>query len=239
MFMDFKYFLYSESSKPTKMGKYKIVYIDSEKFRKKSLLSIEFCIVAVHKDFPKQIKKNEIWIDDSVKPDEIPKILRGVSIRLSGIDSGSEASYEKGIDAERKERNRDKEKLKKKKHMTIRDYDGVINVYLVNGKGVRDNYKTDFSQGGHGYVYGWIPKNEIWIEEEEKEEMAPILAHEYIEMVLMKESGWKYTKAHQMASDIEQHLRRKNLTMKGIDSVVKNISILVPEIEKSKSKRKG
>ena len=58
-------------------------------------------------------------------------------------------------------------------------------------------------------------------------------------MVLMKESGWKYPKAHEMASDIEQQLRKKNLTMKGIDKVVKNISILVPEVNKPRSKRKS
>lgn len=227
--MDFKQFLYIESSKPAMMGKYHITYIDSNEFRNKSLLSVEFCTAAVHDDFPRHIKKNEIWIDDSIKLKEIPAILKGLSVRLSKIENGESNSYEKAIAAERKKRNRHKEKLKKKKHMTIKDYSGKIEVYLVSGKAVRDNYKTDFSQGGHGYVYDWIPKNEIWIEDEEKDEMAPILAHEYIEMVLMKESGWRYSKAHEMASDIEQKLRNKNLTMKDIDRVVKNISILVPK----------
>lgn len=237
--MDFKQFLYTESSKPATMGKYSITYIDSNKFRKKSILNVEFCTAAVHDDFPRHIKKNEIWIDDSIKPNEIPSILKGLSVRLSEIENGGKNPYEKGIDTESKVRKNNKEKLNKKKHMTIRDYSGEIIVYLVNGKGVRDNHKTDFSQGGHGYVYDWIPKNEIWIEDEEREEMAPILAHEYIEMVLMKESGWKYLRAHEMASDIEQHLRKKNLTMKGIDRVVKNISILVPEVKDPKAKRKS
>ena len=237
--MDFKQFLYTESSKPAMLGKYRITYIDSNKFRKKSLLNVEFCTAAVHDDFPRHIKKDEIWIDDSIKPKEIPTILKGLSVRLSEIENGGKNPYEKGIAAEKKERNGHREKLKKKKHMTIKDYSGEIEVYLVSGKAVRDNYKTDFSQGGHGYVYDWIPKNEIWIEDEEKDEIAPILAHEYIEMVLMKESGWKYPKAHEMASDIEQQLRKKNLTMKGIDKVVKNISILVPEVNKPRSKRKS
>lgn len=41
-----------------------------------------------------------------------------------------------------------------------------IEVWRIDGHLVRCYYKTDYTEGGHGYVYPWCPRNEIWIEKD-------------------------------------------------------------------------
>lgn len=36
-------------------------------------------------------------------------------------------------------------------------------IYVVDGKWVRNNLSVIFAHGGHGYVFEFIPKNEIWV----------------------------------------------------------------------------
>lgn len=218
----------SKSVKPTHIGKYKIVYVDSKKFRNSSLENEEFCTVAIHEDFPKSIKKNEIYIDDSVKAHELPSLLLGLKVRLQDLENlnGSEKSYENGQKAEKSHRKKHKDKITKVKCCILHDYKNDIQVYYVDGKSVRDNYKTDFSQGGHGYVYKWIPKDEIWIEKEEKEETQFILSHEYTEMVMMRDMKIAYEKAHSIASKIEKELRETNFKMNDIIKLTRHIKSL-------------
>jgi hypothetical protein len=51
-----------------------------------------------------------------------------------------------------------------KKKLLDELWDGT-KIYVISGKAVRDIVNADFVEGGHGYVYDYIPKNEIWIEE--------------------------------------------------------------------------
>jgi len=201
----------NENNKPNKIGKYKIVYIDSKKFRNDSLEKGEFCNVAIHEDFPKYIKKNEIFVDNDLSASEVQSFLIGLKNRLECLESGSkshEDCYEYAMKKEKDYRLKHKSKIKKEKFCVLNDYKNKIDVFYVNGKGVRDIYKTDFSQGGHGYVYDWIPKNQIWIEKEEKEETAFILVHEYSEMVMMRDLKMEYEDAHPVSSKIEMKFRK-------------------------------
>lgn len=216
---NFSEWILSESAKPRSfMGK-KIVYVDTKKFRSSSPSNVEFCTSGMHEDFPKSIAEDEIFIDDSLKAREIPSVLKGIGVRLRDRSNGkgSEESYDNGIRHEKKHRSRKPQSVKRlSKYATLRDSKGKIEVFVVSGKAVRDSFKTDFSQGGHGYVYDWIPKGEIWLEQEESDEFPFILAHEYAEMVMMRELGMEYEEAHEMASKIETCMREGKFGKKGI-----------------------
>ncbi len=227
--MEFKNWLLFESKKPTEHEGKKIVYVDSEKFRSSSLKNIEFCTIAIHDDFPKYIKKNEIWIDHNIKEKEIPKLLKGISSRLNFLKNKNnpDAAYKKGLEKEKEIRKKNPEKINPKKYCVLNDSKGKISVFTVSGEAIRDRFKTDFSQGGHGYVYNWIPKLEIWLEREEKDEYPFILAHEYVEMILMRDRKMTYDEAHDIASKIENELRKKGFSEKDFSKLTSNSHLLL------------
>lgn len=206
------FFDFWESIKPSEYEGYKVRYIDAKKFRGSSLPHEEFCTIAIHEDFPDVIGKDEIWVDRNIKTSELNELLSGAVKRYKGM------SYSQEQKDERKIRKKHEELIDKKLYFKFND----IKVYLVSGKAVRDHYKTDFSQGGHGQVYNWIPHGEIWLEREELGEYWYILAHEYYEMLLMK-GGMPYIKAHEKASAIEEGLRHKKFGSKEFKSFVSNI----------------
>ena len=217
--MLFKMWLFeNENTKPNKIGKYKIVYIDSKKFRKSSLENEEFCSIAVHEDFPKSIKSNEIWIDDSLSNEEIPSFLKGVISRLK-MSKKKDDAYKCSLKKEKEYRHKHQSKLTHKKLCELKDDKGKYEVFLVNGKAVRDKYKTDFSQGGHGYVYDWIPRKEIWLEKEEYDELPFILVHEYTEMTLMRDKKINYVNAHDEASKIEMKFGKDKHPIKQLTKI--------------------
>lgn len=64
-----------------------------------------------------------------------------------------------------------------------------------------------FIQGGHGFVYPFVPKFEIWIDSTlDEDERLPVLVHEYTEMCLMRK-GMGYDEAHDRATDAEYKYR--------------------------------
>ena len=226
--MRFKYWLFeSELQKPSKIGKYHIVYIDSKEFKNSSLENQEFCTIAINQDFPKSIGKNEIWIDNNITKSELPALLKGATNRLKALERSKkgDAAYTIGMSKERCYRKKHKSKIEKKKYCEINDDKSVYSVYFVSGKAVRDSYKTDFSQGGHGYVYNWIPKNEIWLEKEEHDESSLILIHEYAELVLMRDKKIKYEKAHPIASKIEMKFREKKMKIDDIHKIPELVNL--------------
>jgi hypothetical protein len=80
----------------------------------------------------------------------------------------------------------------------------------VDGNKVRSWYKTDYTEGGHGYVYRWIPKEQIWIEKDlDRWELPYIVSHEYIELRLMRDEGIDYDTAHSICSKFEFNLRKR------------------------------
>lgn len=86
-----------------------------------------------------------------------------------------------------------------------------LEIVLVDGTYVRDHYDSDFSQGGNGYRYEWIPRNEIWIDCQISEVERPFIAyHECHEAYLMRR-GWSYSRAHDEAKRREDRLRHATL----------------------------
>jgi hypothetical protein len=99
------------------------------------------------------------------------------------------------------------EKMKKqyvKEYMTL----GKMKVFLVDGMFIRNNIDDDFTLAGHGLVFDYIPKNEIWLEHTiDKEELSIVLAHEMSERMIMK-GGLEYDQAHELANIVEKACRK-------------------------------
>jgi hypothetical protein len=94
------------------------------------------------------------------------------------------------------------------RYATIPDPLGPVDVRLVDGILVRSLYKTDYTEGGHHYVYRWVPKPEIWVERDiDPAELPFVVAHEYTERRLMRDEGLDYDKAHANCSKVEFALR--------------------------------
>jgi hypothetical protein len=93
-----------------------------------------------------------------------------------------------------------------------------IKIWRVNGEAVRGLFFLDFTEGGHGYVYPFIPKEEIWIDDDiEQDETGFVLLHELHERRLMAKQ-FSYSKAHEKASAAEFYLRHHK---KGLNKALK------------------
>ena len=79
-----------------------------------------------------------------------------------------------------------------------------LSVWSIDGCLVRTLFFIDFTEGGHHYIYDFIPENEVWIDNDLLSEEIPfVLLHELHERKLMKKLGWKYHRAHRHASQLE------------------------------------
>lgn len=88
-------------------------------------------------------------------------------------------------------------------------------VWLVDGTRIRDSIATDFIGGGHHYVYAWIPENEIWVEvSTPAADRDAFIVHELHERALMLR-GMEYEAAHEMATQLEKHVRENPGAMAG------------------------
>ena len=166
------------------------------------------------------IPELEFWLDEEETPDEMNFYITHMLVEHKLMSQGE--SYETAIvkadQVERSERN----KLKVSKDLRtnkirphnskihIRIYKELPNniiVWIVDGRVVRNTLDIDFTEGGHEYVYDYVPKNEVWIDNDLKlHEIDYVLLHELYERNLMKE-GMSYNKAHQRASKIETFCR--------------------------------
>jgi len=86
-----------------------------------------------------------------------------------------------------------------------------IKTYIVDGDFIRSNINVDYVEGGHGYVYDYVPKDEIWVEEmEDRKEMWFNFQHELYERALMKaDPKLDYSDAHDKAVARETKQRHK------------------------------
>ena len=102
------------------------------------------------------------------------------------------------------------EKIYDRLYATIPDPEGEIKAWRIDGFLARCWYKTDYAEGGHFVVYPWVPPREIWLERDtDPREFPFILAHEYLELRMMRDGGLSYDRAHEIAAGIEFDLRRE------------------------------
>ena len=85
---------------------------------------------------------------------------------------------------------------------------GQINdmeISLVDGDAIKKKYFMDYVEGGNDMAYKWMPKNQIWIDDNMSPKVMPhIIYHEYLERYLMKYKGMKYDDAHKIANKYEK-----------------------------------
>jgi hypothetical protein len=207
-------------------GNIKAYKVDGEQVRDKNKSDEEFGLSSIHAYLPDLIPEDEIWIEKDVKGDEVNILIRSALYQIKEIEDGvsTDDAYDMGLEYEKNLRDKskssgDKPTLTNKKgdsNVYIKQYcmlqNGVL-VELVDGEKVRDKYKTDYMEGGHGYVYKWIPNNEIWIENGLDEDEIPyIVLHEYTERTLMKIKKIDYDKAHEISSKVEWEKREEGFT---------------------------
>jgi hypothetical protein len=185
----------------------------------------EFGNFATTEDFPNLIPEGEIWISEKIAAREgvffIANCLTQLSRNKRGISE--DKAYEDGLEIERLLREklngvkfRDGQPHSKvpdeiylESYVALPDPKEEVMVWLVDGNLVRSYYKIDYTEGGHGYVYPWVPKLEIWVEDGvDHRELPYITAHEYIERRLMRDAHLGYDRAHEVCSAMEFDLRK-------------------------------
>jgi len=160
-----------------------------------------------HRSF-KFIPKNEFWIDyENRNKREAKYIIINFLAFEKEIEKGKNVDDAIKIAnmIEKRERHKSKwikklrkikikEKLLKKIHekRLFGKITDKLKIWLIDGDIVRSLFDVDFNQGGHGYVYQFIPKNEVWVDDYlYKKDITFTIVHELHERRLMIK-GWKY-----------------------------------------------
>jgi len=201
---------------------FNVFIVDGEYIREN--MDEEFTNYAQHYIFP-FIPKNEFWIDKERKPGEEKYYIDSMLTinKLLAKRFTHKEAIKRGDAIERRERANSKlmkkeiklekfpEKLINSVHKDLLQKYSTkkIKVWIINGEAVRDLFFIDFTEGGHGYVYSFVPKDEVWIDDDiEPDEIKFVLLHEMHERNLMSK-GMKYDPAHASSSKIEYACRRK------------------------------
>lgn len=167
------------------------------------------------------IPVNEFWIDRGVEKGELPFFIDHLLVEHRLMAHG--LSYEKALyhadRQERIERRRAGDVAQMTHHgKSLPDGKDVherlwkklgngVSVWIVNSRLVRSVFDIDFTEGGHDYVYEFVPDNEVWIDGDVAEpERGFILLHELHERNRMAK-GWPYDKAHAESSRLEYRCR--------------------------------
>lgn len=195
--------------------------VDGEYIRNN--LNREFTNFGHHYRFP-FIPTLEFWIDKEYAPDELKYFIENLYTSWSLIRGG--ISYSEAM--KRAETNEKRERLKDAFSERVRggvcDIVGVVpkevyikkldeykgaDVWVVDGKIVRDIYFLNFTEGGHHFVYDFIPQKEVWLDNDLKpQERDFVLLHELHERYLMF-TGLTYESAHRSSSIIEHKCRKE------------------------------
>ncbi len=199
------------------IGRISIWIVDGQYIRKS--MDEEFTNFGQHFRF-RFIPRNEFWIDSEHGPGEqqffIDHLL--VEHRLMAAGMPYDKALVKADAFERNERRRtqqvkdilslDLEHVIENIHkILLKKYSGTVKVWVVKGELVRSVFFIDFTEGGHDKVYRFIPRNEVWLDDDlGAGERKFVLLHELHERHLMS-LGWPYPKAHRSASKIEYHCR--------------------------------
>lgn len=210
----------------TTLCDYRIHTVDAFGVRESSPEAEEFTLMGTRDEFPGVVPGWEVWISRRHFPREGVFLLAHALAMLGAHRRGlsDDAAYEAGQDAERHVREdltgeefRDgkphrqvPEKIYDRLYATIPDPDGPVKAWIIDGYLARCWYKTDYAEGGHYVVYPWVPAREIWLEKDtDPRELPFILAHEYLEMRMMRDGGLGYDHAHGIASKVEFALRHE------------------------------
>ncbi len=155
------------------------------------------------------IPPNQIWIDCEAHPNEYRFFIKDAIVEFLSMKKGS--SFEQALEQVKKEDQKNRaavhQSLSLDKKLLYNKY--KIFIYIVNGDYVRTYIDPTFVEGGHGYVYDYIAKNTVWIDDALfSKDIGFVVYHELIERYLMATKKLKYHPAHKIASDLEATWRR-------------------------------
>jgi len=103
---------------------------------------------------------------------------------------------------------------------------GPIDVWVVDGFIIRNQIYIDYTEGGNGEAYVWMPKNHIWLDcDVHPDEQHFVLLHELSEMNFMRWDKLDYDPAHIKANVLELEARRHPTRFLDIFEVQKQIMI--------------
>ncbi len=173
-------------------GKFRTYVVEGSYIR--GNIDIEFTNFGSNADFPDMIPKDELWLDVEQVPNER-------SLFLGHMLASEEMGHKVGKRWETYQRSKTPNiKNVRKALLEIRD---GFQVWVVDGKAVRDQFDVNFTEGGHHLRYKYIPENEIWLDDDlVPGERGPLLEHELSEVHLMQD-GMGYLKAHESANLVE------------------------------------
>lgn len=209
---------------------WRICAVNAFAIRSIALPDEEFTNFATRDDFRDLIPKGEIWIARENLEVEGIFCIANAMVQLKQREQGvdEKAAYKNAVQLEQELRHRVNgipfrdgrpqlpvpKDLYTEHYLTLHDEHYPIDVWRVDGNLVRSLYKTDYTEGGHGQVYPWCPKTQIWVEKDlNVKELPFIVCHEYLELRLMRERGLAYDRAHSIAAKMEFALRKgKGLT---------------------------
>jgi len=203
--------------KDEQRGDFQVWIVDGSYIRGR--IDEEFTNFGQHYRFS-YIPEKEFWIDQEAKHDERRFFIEHLLVENRLMTGGM--PYEQAIvqadRAERAERRKagdmrratQKGALPEPKAVHERLWkklENGVSVWIVNGRMVRSVFDIDYTEGGHDYVYEFVPENEVWIDDAIiQAERGYVLLHELHERNLMAK-GWPYSQAHLDSSRIEYHCR--------------------------------
>jgi len=212
-----------------KLGKITVFEVDGNFVRDQ--INKEFTNFGQHYIF-KQIPEFEFWVDQEKSPGEIYYYIDHMLIEWQAMRAGKDKveAIDRADKLEIRERKKSKifknsgidkaanqqEIIDKIHQKLLKEYSNdSLKVWLIDGELVRDLYDLEFVEGGHDYVYQFIPVNEVWLDND----LAPgeypfVLLHEIHERYLMA-TGKTYSQAHRSASSIEHQARLAPQTTAG------------------------
>lgn len=92
----------------------------------------------------------------------------------------------------------------------IATIDGA-DIYLVNGKEVKEKFDMDFTEGSNGAAKKYVPQNEVWLDSHyDMCLLRTILFHEMSERYLMSVKGFDYDTAHDFSNKVEKYAMKSN-----------------------------
>lgn len=185
----------------------------------------EFGSFATQDEFPDLIPKGEVWISEKLAEREGIFFIANALARYRRQRAGAtDAAYDDGLEVERvlreklngvkfrdgKAHEHVPDKIYLEEYIVLADPQGDVTVWIIDGNLARSYYKTDYTEGGHDYVYPWVPHGEIWLDDGvDRRELPFILCHEYIERRLMRDEKIDYDRAHEICSKVEFDLRKR------------------------------
>ncbi len=168
-----------------------------------------------------EVPKHEIWIDAETDPDEQRFFIAHAIMerRLRAIGTDADTARRESNHAERRLRVAAGDLRKIMRGRAVPNADlvkrelwktlssGVI-VWFVKGRLVRSVYDIEYTEGGHEHVYEYIPRGEVWIDDDiHEDERGYVVFHELHERNLMA-AGMDYDTAHDESSKLELHYRK-------------------------------